>query len=1122
MSRAWLSVLMVVLLSTGAGGQTVLTQRAADRRVNERLDLLQVPANLVIDGATLADALVALTRSSGVPLAFSASLLSEEVGVRCDCQRVTVAEALDSILRGRPFRWALQGRQVVIERRSSTLPQDYRLVLSAPVSEPRPTPFGSDYPSEIPEMTLSRVDLRGTIVGTVADYHTQRPLAAVQVFIEGTSLGAMTNAQGRFTIENVPAGSVTIVAQRIGYSQARETVTVVSGSTASVEIFLTEQALNLEELVVTGLASSIKRRNLANAVATVSGDQLTGTSRPETVDGALRGKLPGVNIRAIGGAPGGGVNMQFRGVSTLGAGSSQPLFIIDGVYVDNSSIGTGRTAMLVGTGTGTNTRNDNASNRIADLNPEDIESIEVLKGPSAAAIYGARANAGVVIITTKRGSAGGTRVRFKQDLGFASALRFLGFDDWSEEKIDLIFPDPARNALEKQRFAEGKRFDWEREIYGELGFLRNSQLDISGGDSRTRFFVSGGIQEEDGIIKNTGFSRRSVRANIDHNLTERIQIGSSSNYIEFESDRGFTDNGSAASIGYNLFNTPNYYDLRPDASGNYPDNPYYRENPFSIRDHAENHHTVRRVIQGVSLNANLMEREQSSLSLSVRGGIDFLNSQSIVYLPEYLQDQRTRANPGDVVHGRQENRNTNWQAFLQYSRWTDRLTLSTQLGLTGQSQSVRNLFVRGQGLAPNQKNMNQAQVQQIFTHFNQDVRDLGVAGQQEVNWQDKVIATAGLRLDRSTLNTRQDHYYAFPKASLAINVANFEFWRWPVFEQVKLRTAYGQTGGLPLYGQTFEVLAGTNIDGRLGSVISGRGVDPDLKPERASEIEVGLDVALWEGRAGFEVTYYRKNVQDLILDLTPAASTGINAIATNAADLRNDGIELSVTASPVRTSRLAWTTQAMFWRNRSKITRLAVPSFTFGGFGLSLGTYLIKEGLSPTTVVGTPAEPEPTIYGDAQPDWDLSWSNTFTIFRNLDFTALIHYQRGGTIINLSQFLMDGGGTTPDWSRDDDGDGIPNGQDRGPAVAGRFIEDGSYLKLREAGLYYTVPRTIANQWFRSSSVRLGLSGQNLFLISDYRSYDPEVSVAGVQPIDSTVEIAPYPSSRRLLFHVIVEF
>ncbi|MDZ4682956.1 MAG: TonB-dependent receptor [Saprospiraceae bacterium] len=413
---------------------------------------------------------------------------------------------------------------------------------------------------------------------------------------------------------------------------------------------------------------------------------------------------------------------------------------------------------------------------------------------------------------------------------------------------------------------------------------------------------------------------------------------------------------------------------------------------------------------------------------------------------------------------------------------------------------------------------------------NQDVTDVGIVAQQDLNWQDKIIVSAGVRFDKSTLNVQQDKYYAFPKASLAANLHNFDFWSGNLINQFKLRAAYGETGGLPLFGNTFESLTSQLIGGQLGGQVGTRGVDPNLVPETASELEFGLDAGLFNGRISLEATYYIKNVNNLILDLQPAESTGILAIATNAADLENKGIELALALNPVRTTNLNWFSRIMWWNNESVITRLDIPRFTTGGFGPSLGTYLVSEGFSPTTIIGNPTIAESpgttgrTVYGDRQPKFQMSFFNQLTIMKNLDFTFLLHYQNGGSAINLSALLWDDGGTTNNWNGDDDADGTPNGLDRLLAWAvdgntGVYVQPADYLKLREVGLFYTFPKGIGNFINRA---KIGVSANNILLWTKYLGYDPEASNFGTQAVTGNIDVTPYPSSRRLFFHLKLDF
>ncbi|MCB0639884.1 MAG: SusC/RagA family TonB-linked outer membrane protein, partial [Lewinella sp.] len=682
-----------------------------------------------------------------------------------------------------------------------------------------------------------------TVSGNVQDDQGE-PLIGVSILVQGTASGTVTDFDGNFTL-NVPGSSGVLV---LSYTGFRTQEIQVSTSTGSLDIVLESDIARLDEVVVTGLASGVKRSNSGNAVSTVSGDELTGQTNPQTLDYALYGKIPGVSMSANGGAPGGGVSVQLRGISTLGAGSSQPLYIIDGVYVNNSTIRTGRTQVNGASGGQSIATQDDAANRIADINPDDIERIEVLKGPSAAAIYGTRANAGVIIITTKKGQAGQTRVSFSQDIGMAQGQNFQGFDDWDEAKIDAYYGGDADElaALQAAR-AEGRVTDWEDYFYGETGLLSNTQLSVSGGNQNTQFFVSGGILSEGGIIKNTGFDRYSVRANVDHRISNGIKLSLNSNYMRSDTDRGFTgnQNNTGGSIGYSIAYTPSYADLFPDENGNYPNNPYFNDNPIAIRDLARNNQVVDRFLTAATLDIDLYQSTTSYLKFRLNGGVDYVSGNSEVYFPEILQHQRAQANPGDVMWGRQDDLNTNLQAFLNFNTTLGEINSNTSAGIVRLDQTGKFLLTRGRGLNGGQDNLAWAQVVSVQEQTNSMVTDVGYVIQEDLNWRDRIIISAGVRFDKSTLNAQQDKFYAFPKASVALNLHNFAGWSSQTISQLKLRAAYGPTGGLPVFGRTFESLTPQLIGGNLGGQVGTRGVDPKLVPETAQEIEIGLDLGLF-------------------------------------------------------------------------------------------------------------------------------------------------------------------------------------------------------------------------------------------------------------------------------------
>jgi outer membrane receptor protein involved in Fe transport len=496
-----------------------------------------------------------------------------------------------------------------------------------------------------------------------------------------------------------------------------------------------------------------------------------------------------------------------------------------------------------------------------------------------------------------------------------------------------------------------------------------------------------------------------------------------------------------------------------------------------------------------------------------------------------LQFQKAQANPGDVLKGKQESFNTNFQAALIYNWNLGKVNMNSSAGLVRLDFNESSLFNRGRGLVPGQTNLQQAAIQEINQEFSSKIQDAGIFLQQEANWEDKIVGTLGIRWDKSTLNGNSTEYYAFPRASIAFNIANFDFWNVGFMNQLKPRVAYGETAGAVNFGATFTPLGGTNIGGLLGSVVSTQIGNTMILPETAKEIEFGIDAGFFNNRLALEATYYIKSTQNNIQNLNLSPSTGVNTTPSNEAELENKGLELSLSGTPIETANFRWFSRVMFWKNDLLMTKLGIPTYISGAFGSGLGTFLYAEGYSPTTIVGSPAVAgNPggfTFWGDAQPDFNMSFYNTFKLMKGLELSFLIDWKKGGDNINLTSFLNDGGGTTNGWFDDADGDGIPNGRQRPPAPfnnAGRWVQDASFVKVREIGLYYTFPKTTISQWFGStvSNVRLGTSVNNAFLFTKYEGYDPETSTFGAQAVANNVDIAPYPTPRRVFFHLTVDF
>ncbi|WP_461146748.1 SusC/RagA family TonB-linked outer membrane protein [Spirosoma pulveris] len=991
------------------------------------------------------------------------------------------------------------------------------------------------------------------VTGKVTDAEGT-PIPGASVVLKGRSVGTNTDATGSFKL-NAPANG-TLIFSFIGFT----TQEVAIGNRSVVNVQLADGNQQLDEVIVTGLATSVKRSNSANAVASLSAKQLTGVTTPVTTDGAMQGKLAGANIQANGSVPGGGFNVQLRGVSTLGSSASQPLYIVDGVYIDNGQYSSGRSeANKAGAGSATASQ-DNNGNRLADLNPDDIESMEVLKGSSAAAIYGTRANAGVIIITTKRGKGGRTNVSFGQDLGFSKAYSYYGGADWTADKLTNYFSaaDVAKLQAAKQN---GTYTDWERVIYGETGSIKNTHLSVTGGNEKTKFYVNGSASNETGIIKNTGFTRYSIRANIDHKLNNWIDFGISTNYVNSNNDRGWTGNdNSNINYGYSLPYTKPYTNLYPDATGVYPDNdPSVGENPLAIRDRAVNNQKVNRFIQGFNANFRLINNATTSLTIKVNGGLDYQSGFSRIWLPTDLQSQRQEPNPGFAQDTRTEVYNSNIQVagVFTHAALGGKLNLTSSAGAVRLHRDFNYNYVRGQKLPVGVSNPARGGVQSIAAEYQLNT-DVGIFAQQEANYDDKVIGTVGIRFDKSDLNGNNfGKYYAFPKASLAVNLTRFGNWAAAssgAISALKPRIAYGSTAGLPSWGTPYSQLGSTGIGGLSGLQPSTVLGNNQIKPERATELEYGLDFGLFNNRITGEFTLYNKKVFDLIQPLTTAPTTGVTSTNINAADLVNRGLELTIGAEVIRSKAITWFVQPIFWFNRSEITRLDIPERLTGGFGATFGQWRVKQGYSPTQIVGQPRTlptTDPgyasswTSYGDQQPKYEFSLNQRITFLKNFEFSALLHYRHKFTVVSLQRVLWDEGGNTSDWNSTSlgltdggkvagSGDQVaPNGIARqnvngldanGVPREGYNPSIASFLKMREVSLYYRVPKAVLGSAFRNviQGVRIGVSGTNLLRWTNYKAgYDPENSNFGSLALGSGVDIGSAPLARRMMFHIAID-
>ncbi len=967
--------------------------------------------------------------------------------------------------------------------------------------------------ASLPTLLWAQVPVSGTVTDG-----TGKPVPGASVRLRNSNLGTSSDANGKFTL-TLPGNGGTLEISAVSFKS--QTISVTAAN-ATLSVQLTEDVGKLDEVIVTGLATSVKRKNLANAVATISSKDLTGGAPAQTLDAAMNGKVTGAYINANSGAPGGGISIKLRGVTSV-FGNTQPLYVIDGVFIDNSSTPAGLNSVTGAARGGSSSNQDNPSSRIADIRAEDIENIEILKGASAAAIYGSKAAAGVVLITTKRGKAGQTKVSFAQDLGFVKIRKLLGNRTWTAERAEeLGGNDAPTRAARRQEFldaqAAGKIYDYEKEMYGQTGFTRNSSISVSGGGEKTSFFFSAFQKDEEGIVKRTGYRNSGLRLNVDHRLNDNVKIGVSANYINSSADRALTNNdNNSVTFGVALSSTPSFTELHPDALGNYPRNKYSASNPIQSRDLVTNNEAVDRFVTGINVDAIFQKSTNSTTRFIGRGGIDFYSLKTTALFPNSLQFQQV--NQGTNVQGLTRSLNANYiLSLVNNLAASPNLNFTTSAGITQEQGDYNNLLNVATKIVAGQTNVDQASAL-TANQLRNKYQDNGIFVQEEVGIIDAITLTAGVRFDKSTNNGDPNKYYAYPKAAFSWNLTNSILDGGP-FSNLKIRAAYGQAGNFPAFGSKFTLMNIFNIDATTGLLVSTLRGSPDIAPERTSELEAGVDFSLLNSRLNFEVTVYDKRIKDFLLQRPVAGSTGFSTEWVNAGNLRNRGLEVSVNAQPVATKSVRWNTTLNFWLNRSKVTQLDVAPVVLGAFGNTLGNFKIEEGQSATQIVGIDGTNGVIKLGDAEPRFQMNWFNELNFLNGFSLRWLFHWKHKGDVINLSQLLTDLGSTTPDY--DDIG---ADGKAKGPAraalvgvTARPFVQEAGYLRLREVALYYTLPKMPIDF---IKSVRVGVSANNYFTSTKYSNYDPEVSNFGTG-FSTGVDVMPFPASKRATFHLLVDF
>ncbi len=963
------------------------------------------------------------------------------------------------------------------------------------------------------------------VTGTVMRESGGQPIAEATVSVVGGARTASTNAQGRFSVA-VGAGDTRLAIRAIGFQRVE--VSVPAG-VSHVDVPLRDDVFKLDELVVSGQQTGVERRNAATSTAVIGGEDLTETPAI-TVDKALQGKVAGAIISTNSGAPGGGLQVQIRGNNTI-IGNSDPLFVVDGVIISNATIASGLSTVTGSSANrGSAEAQDDAVNRLADLNPADIASIEVLKSAAASSIYGGKAANGVVVITTKRGKTGKAHTNITQRFGFYDLLRY--YKPRAYDTTTAFAQFGRANVLPYVQ-ADGSLpvLDHTKELFGNRPLSYDTQVSTSGGNENTQFFVSGGWTQDNGILANTGSGRQSIRLNGDQRLGNRFKLSVNTGFNRSDTRRGFTNNDNrGASISYALAYIPSFVPITPDATGKYPVIPglftYKNANPLQTVALGQNDETTYRFNGGTRLTFDAVTNERSSLQFVAAGGADFFTQRANILAPPELYFQALNSStPGVSALSNADSRFLNWNLSGIYTQSpaSGSYKSTTSFGAQYEDQNVTRNRVVAQGLLPGQTFINQGSV--LGQPFEESViqRTLAFYGQEQLLLSgERLLLTAGVRGERASVVGNTSKFYLYPKFAAS--------YRFPGLlgtgSEVKLRSAYGETGNLPFFAQKFTPLATGTIGGQVGTDLNNaQSGAATIKPERLREFEGGVDASLANGRATVELTAFTRRTKDLLLEAEPAGSSGFTTLITNAASMRNQGIEASLGVQPVQSKNLSWLVRSTFTLFRNKVTSLPVPSYRpqFAGFGLAFGEFIVVPNYPVDLLIGSVVQPDGSTVidtiGRASPDFRLSLSNDLSIGK-LSLSMLWDWQQGGWAQNQTLSLYDCNNLAPDGN-------TAAGQARNAACVSStpsalpFVERTTFLKLRELTLGYVLPKSIASL-FRAGDARLTLSGRNLLLFTPYTGYDPEVSNYGQQAVTRNIDLGAYPPSRSFFLSLTLGY
>jgi TonB-linked SusC/RagA family outer membrane protein len=945
-----------------------------------------------------------------------------------------------------------------------------------------------------------------TVSGKVTAAGDQQALPGVTIMVRGTNTGTITDISGKYSIQAPSTGVlifsyVGMVRQEVEINGRRE-----------ISIVMEEENIDLGEVVVMGYSTDSKKL-ISGSFGLVREEEMK-TMPVRTLDGVLQGKSAGVTVTTNSGTPGGQNSIKIRGGSSINA-TNQPLVIIDGVPAITGNFG--QISYL-----------GQEISALSDINPNDIEQITVLKDGSATAIYGARASNGVILITTKKGSYNKTSVNLNTSYGWQTLpqerlLDMMNAEQWNEYKGTSV---------------EGIDTDWMDEIL-QVAPTSNTELSVSSGNENTRMFISGSYFNQEGVVKSTDFDRYSGRLSVDHKLRKNLNVGGTVAMSYSKNDRVEGDQTLYGPLP-NAMSIPAIYPVY-NADGSYnEDGPY--ANPVAIINESINKAYTNRSNGNVYLDWDFLD----GFKFSTKWGVDIYNLREHAYDP--ITTRQGAKYNGLGIEGTSYVSNLVSNNVLQYIKTiADNHNIEALAGYSFEKYASRYTYIEAIDF-PNE-NLQYIESASTIRAASASAVDRAMNsffGQFKYNYRYKYIVTLTGRADGSSKFGENNKYGYFPAASVAWRISEEPFLeKAGKIDELKLRASVGLTGndGIPNFASLGLYYGGYDYGGGSG-IAPTQLPNPDLKWETTLQTGIGFDLAVFNSRIVINGDFYMNKTRDLLLARPLPPSTGYSSIYDNIGSLENKGMELTINTENL-VGEFKWTTSLVYAMNRNEVTKLyngqPISDQGRGGNwvmeGEPIGIFYNYRclGVDPTTgdLVyddingdGVINSGDWTKIGDPNPDFTMGITNVFS-YKGFDLSIFLQAVYGNDVFNGTLIYLESG-TGEDnqttnmlrrWQQPGDITDMPRVGDT--YKSSRFIENGSFLRIKTVSLGYNFPKELISK-ARIKTARLYVTGTNLFTFTTYSGMDPEVNYYGTDNIIMGTDFFTYPQSRGILLGLNIGF